>query len=72
MVKDGKLLEKFEQNLLRNTEVTFEKNLKIYEKLFEEAIAFGVLPKKDPLDGIEVKIKLAKILNYVKRDLKSL
>lgn len=38
-------------------------NLRIFEALYEEARALGVLRRSDPLEGIEVKIELARALN---------
>jgi hypothetical protein len=34
--------------------------------LYKEAVALGVFPPKDPLEGIEVKIKIAKVVNGLK------
>ncbi len=31
--------------------------------MWQEAVDLGVLPLKDPLEGIEVDIRIAKILN---------
>lgn len=39
--------------------------MRIAEALYEEARALGVLPLKDPLDGIEVKFRLANALNSI-------
>jgi hypothetical protein len=37
--------------------------LRIFEALYEEAKQLGVFPLKDPLEGIEVDIRLARALN---------
>jgi len=37
--------------------------MRIFTSLWQEAKDLGVLPGKDPLAGIEVKIRLAKVLN---------
>ena len=39
------------------------RNLTIFEELYREARALGVLPVKDPLEGIDTDIRLAGILN---------
>jgi hypothetical protein len=31
--------------------------------MWHEAVSLGVLPSKNPLEGIETNIKLAKVLN---------
>jgi hypothetical protein len=33
--------------------------------MWKEGVQLGVLPMKDPLDGIEVDIRIASILNHV-------
>ena len=63
MIKD---VEKWEAWLLeyeRKRPTSFERNIKIYEALYEEAVALGVLPPKNPLEGIEFKIDFARMLN---------
>lgn len=37
--------------------------LKIFAGLWEEARTLGAIPPADPLDGIETKVRLARILN---------
>ena len=65
MVKDRKRLEEFEKELIRKTPVNFKQNRKIFEELYKHAVRMKVLPLKNKLDGIETKIKLAKVLNSV-------
>lgn len=63
MVKNPALVEAFErsQSLLERPD--FARNLKIVEALYREACLLGILPLKDPLEGIEVNVRLAKMLN---------
>lgn len=63
MIKNTKLLQKFEDDLQKKEVLSYNDALKIFESLWDEAKTLGILPSKDPMDGIEVKIKLAKILN---------
>ena len=65
MVKNSKVLEKFERDYVSSHKQSYTTNLKIYEALFKEARKLGALPLKNPLDGIETVIKLAKALNSV-------
>lgn len=62
MVKRNVLLDAFEEQI-RQHKANYRENLKIAEALYREALALGVLPPKNPLEGIEVKIRLAKVLN---------
>ena len=63
MIKRNSLLEAFEKKQVQNSKPDFFKNLRIFEALYEEAKQLGVFPLKDPLEGIEVDIRLATVLN---------
>ncbi len=63
MVKRPDLLQAFEQTRIRNTPPDYFRNLKIFEALYEEAKALGHFPLPEPLEGIEVDIRLAKVIN---------
>ena len=64
MIK-GRELQKFETELLRKEKVNIEKNFHIVEALYEEAVALGLFPLKDPLEGVEVDIRIAKVVSHV-------
>ncbi len=63
MKKNWKQLEAFEAQLLVEEKVDFERNLRLYEAMWEEAVALGVFPLSNPYDGLEDDIRLASILN---------
>ncbi|MBI4727294.1 hypothetical protein HY768_08770 [candidate division TA06 bacterium] len=63
MVKNTEILEKFERELLAQSRLTHGQALAIVEGLRQEAVALGVWPPKNPLEGIEVDIEVARILN---------
>jgi len=65
MVKGGKLLAEFEKAYTALEKPDYWEALKIFEAMWKEGLMLGVLPLKDPLDGIEVDIRIAKILNHV-------
>ena len=67
MIKNAKLLEEFERKLSRRTPPNFFKNAAIVDALLTEAQLLGVWPPKDPMEGFEVDIRIAKILNSVRR-----
>ena len=69
MVKNHKMLERFEREQLRKEKLTYADALKIAEALWQEGRALGVLPLKNPLDGIESDIRIAAILNSINRNL---
>ncbi len=35
------------------------------DSMYDEAVALGVIPLKDPLDGLEVDLRIAKVVNHV-------
>jgi hypothetical protein len=63
MIKNTELLERFEYKQLRKETLSYKDALKIYESMWLEAKALGILPLKNPMDGIEVKIRISRILN---------
>lgn len=65
MIKNHSLIEEFETNLIRSTRADYQRNLKIFEGMLEEALFLKVLPMKNPLEGIEVDIRIAKVINSV-------
>ncbi len=48
---------------MKSLRPNYFRNLTIFEGLYREAKALGVLPVKDPLKGIDTDIRLAGILN---------
>ena len=63
MIRNARLLEKFEKEQIRKSKPDYFKNLRIFESLYEEAKHLGIFALKNPLEGIEVDIKLARALN---------
>ncbi len=66
MIKDKKSWEEFESKLIRSGKPDYESNFRIFEDMYNYAKLIGAFPPKDPLDGIEVDIEIARILNSVK------
>lgn len=63
MIQRRALVDAFERELVRREAPNYFQNLKIVEALYNEARALGALPPADPLDGIEVDVHLARVLN---------
>ena len=53
----------FEDNLIRETVIDLAARFRLFEAMVQEARAVGALPPADPLEGIEVDIRLAKALH---------
>ncbi len=58
-------LRKFEIAFLREEKVDIVRNLRIVEALYKEAVTLGIIPLKNPLDGIDVDLRIAKVVNRV-------
>jgi hypothetical protein len=65
MIKNREVLQKFEDKRVKKEKADLLKNIRIVEALYQEAISLGAFPLKDPLSGIEIDIKMAKVLNSV-------
>jgi len=63
MIRKPASLKKFEDDVHRNEKRSFDQSLRIFTALWNEAVLLGVLPPKDPLEGIEVDIRIAKVLH---------
>ena len=64
MIKNTGQLRKFEDDFIRNKgNLSYSQALKIFESMWYEGVKLGVLPPKDPLEGINVDINIAKVLN---------
>ncbi|MBC7344088.1 MAG: hypothetical protein H5U03_01425 [Clostridia bacterium] len=57
------LVEAFEKEQMRQEPPDYFRNLQIVEALLQEATLLGVFPLEDPLEGIDVDIRLARVIN---------
>ncbi|MCD6121258.1 MAG: hypothetical protein J7K04_05425 [Spirochaetales bacterium] len=70
MIKNPAAIKKLEDEFIKKEgKIPFEKSLEIYEAMWREAVSLGIFPPKNPLEGIEKDIKLAKILNSCSKSL---
>ena len=65
MIRDRNLLEKFNKEQIKLEKTDYFQSLKLFEEMWKEGLLLGVLPLKDPLEGIEVDMRIAGILNHV-------
>ncbi len=64
MIKNPGFLKAFEDRFMRDRgKLPFKHATKLFSDMWNEALRLGVLPPKEPLDGIEVDIRIAKALN---------
>jgi len=63
MIRNYKVLEEFNRDEIRKEKNDYLRSLKVFEALWNEGVSLGVLPLKNPLEDIEIDIKIARILN---------
>jgi hypothetical protein len=64
MIKNSHILKEFEDSFARSEgQLPPKRAFDIFSSMWQEAMSMGVIPFKDPLAGIEVDIKTARILN---------
>jgi len=64
MIKHPETLQEFQDDFIRRDgKLSFNSAIKLFASLWNEALHLGVLPPKDPMEGIEVDIRIAKTLN---------
>jgi hypothetical protein len=63
MLRRPDLVEAFEKDQMRREPPDHRRNLQIAEALYVHALRMGALPLANPLEGIEVDIHLAKVIN---------
>jgi len=63
MLRRTPRLDQFERDWIAASSRDYAANLRVFEALYNEAVALGVLPPKNRLEGIEVDIALARFLN---------
>lgn len=65
MIRNPEELRRFEDALTAREKLDLERNLSIAEALYREAVVLGLFPQKNPLEGIETDIEVARVVNSV-------
>jgi hypothetical protein len=55
----------FEAELIRCTATDIAQNFRIVDALYYEAVELGVFPLKNPLEGLDITLTIAKVVNSV-------
>jgi len=64
MIKDAKILGEFERNFISDQgRLPYAQSRKLFTAMWKEGVTLGVFPPVDPLAGIEIDIRVARILN---------
>lgn len=65
MIKDKDKILEFEKEFLKNEKLDIDKSFEIYENMYKYSVELGIFPLKNKLEGIEIDIKIARVLNSV-------
>jgi hypothetical protein len=65
MIRNYDIWQDFEKKLKKMEKVNIRQNFAIMNAMYKEAVALKILPLKNLLAGLEIKIKIAKAVNSV-------
>lgn len=64
MIKNPEMLKQFQDRFISGPgRVSHEQARELFAALWQEGVMLGLLPPADPMAGIEVDIRMARILN---------
>ncbi len=63
MIRNNLKLKKFYQRLIKKEKLSHKRALRIYEALHKEALFLGAINSENILDGLEVDLRISKIMN---------
>jgi hypothetical protein len=63
VIKDPALWGAWERETLLRQPPDFRRNLRLLEAMYEEARALGVMGVPQALEGLEARLRLARVLN---------
>jgi hypothetical protein len=63
MIQNAAVWEEWESQAIRSEPPDFKRNLALLEAMYEHARRLGAFPPADPLEGLDIKIRLAKVLS---------
>lgn len=67
MIRNPRILDNLERKVMKEEKLSFSEALAIFEAMWKEGMTLGVIPPKDPLEGVETDIRIARILNCLKK-----
>ena len=67
MIINCREFQNFEKKMIEQENLNIRQKFKIINALYEEAIALGALPLKNPLEGIDIDIKIVRVVNSVSK-----
>jgi len=67
LIKNAEAVRSLEKAILRQELPDFARNIRLLEALYREAVSLGVFPPQDKLSGLDVDIKIARVINSVSK-----
>lgn len=67
MVKNGEAVRSLEKAIIRKDKPDLLKNIRLVEALYKEAVFLGAFPPQDKLSGLDIDIKIARVINSVSK-----
>jgi hypothetical protein len=67
MIKNSEIFQQFEDKWIAGQKADFAENLRILDGMYELARKLGHFCGSNPLEGIEKNIRIASILNRVRK-----
>jgi hypothetical protein len=67
LIKNAEAVRRFERGILRKGKADFSRNIRLAEALLKEAVSLGAFPPQDKLSGLDVDIKIARVINSVSK-----
>ena len=68
MIKNSHLVRELEDDFIAGEKLPYHKALHVFESLWQEGVTLGVLPPKDLSEGLEVDLRIARVLNSCSRN----
>ena len=68
MITDPQRIRALDRELQAHEQRTYAESLAIFEAMVEHARKLGVWPPENPLEGLEVDIEIARVVNVLKPD----
>jgi hypothetical protein len=63
---DPKAWEESEEAIIRMEPQNLKRNFALMDAFYREAVKAGVFPSADPLEGLDVDIRIAQVVNHVR------
>ena len=65
MIKNYDQIQALERELIKNQTTDLMQNFRLVDAMYREAVELGIFPMKNSLDGLEIDIKIAEVVNHV-------